>query len=112
MKIVDYLDITLDFNTGTHRPYIKPNGNPIYVHVESNHPPNIITNVPKSINTRLSKLSSNAEVFKETIPPYQEALEKSGHKYQLKYDPQATTSAKKHKKKGRQRQITYFNPPY
>ena len=38
-KIVDFLDVTLDLNKGTHEPYTKPSNTPLYVHNESNHPP-------------------------------------------------------------------------
>ena len=37
-KVVNFLDVTLDLNTGKHMPYMKPNNNPIYVHSLSNHP--------------------------------------------------------------------------
>ena len=32
IKIVNFLDITLDLNTMIHKPYNKPNDKPIYVH--------------------------------------------------------------------------------
>ena len=49
MKVVDYLDVTLDLMTGIHKSFIKPNTKPIYVHTTSNHPPSIIKNIPLSI---------------------------------------------------------------
>ena len=111
LRSVAFLDIHLDLDSETYRPFMKPNGQPIYVNSESNHPSKIIKNIPISVNTRLSKLSTNEEVIKDTIRPYQEALEKSGYEHQLKYDPQALTTAKtKSKKRGRK--ITNFNPPY
>ena len=30
-KVVDFLDVTLDLNSGLHKPYIKPNNNLLYV---------------------------------------------------------------------------------
>ena len=53
----------------------------------SNHPPNIINNIPESINTRISLISANEEIFNQSAPVYQEALEKSGYSYKLKYNP-------------------------
>ena len=41
-KVVNYLDVTLDLNTGKHYPFMKPGNVPSYVYVKSNHPPNII----------------------------------------------------------------------
>ena len=77
LKVVDFLDITLDLNADSYRPYLKQNNTLLYVNVSSNHPPNIIKNIPKSINKRLSTLSKSEEIFNEAIPPYKEALEKS-----------------------------------
>ena len=69
---------------------MKPNNTPLYVHKESNHPPNIIKNIPESINKRLSAISSNEAVFNEAAPKYQEALSKSGYnfKFQIKIQPE------------------------
>ena len=79
-KIIDFLDITMDLRTGVHKPFMKPN-TPLYVHNKSNHPPNIIKNIPESINRRLSNISSNEKIFKKAIPPYQDALKKSELKF-------------------------------
>ena len=85
--------------------------------MESNHPPNILTNIPESINNRLSSISSNENVFNETSPPYQEALNKSGYNYQLKFKetPSSNTknpSGNNRRNRSRKKQITWFNPPY
>ena len=37
LKTVNYLDITLDLNTGTYKPYRKPNDQTLYIHAQSNH---------------------------------------------------------------------------
>ena len=73
-KVVDFLDVTLDLNKGTYKPFIKPNNTPLYVHRESNHPPSIIRNIPAAINKRLNETSSNKEDFDEAAPIYQQAL--------------------------------------
>ena len=114
MKVVDFLDLTMDLTNGTYKPFTKPNNVPLYVHHNSNHPPSIIKNIPESINCRLSTISSNEEVFKNAIPPYQEALTKSGYKYDLKYNPptENDTSVGNRRNKKRQRNISWFNPPY
>ena len=87
MNSVNFLDINLNLDLDTFRPYMKPNGVPVYVHKESNHPRSILENIPQSINRRLSSISSNHEVFKAACPPYQAALEKSGYDFKLSYDP-------------------------
>ena len=55
-KVVNFLDVTLDLNTGKCKPYTKPLSTPLYVHGQSNHPPNIIRNIPEAINRRLSSI--------------------------------------------------------
>ena len=55
-KTVNFLDVTLDLTTERFKPYSKPATTPLYVHSRSNHPPNIIRNIPEAINNRLSEI--------------------------------------------------------
>ena len=71
VKIVNYLDVTLNLNDGSYRPYKKPNEETNYIHVNSDHPPSILKQLPKSIEKRLSSLSSSKEIFEETAPYYE-----------------------------------------
>ena len=41
-KCVDYLDITLDLRSSSHKPYMKPGNTPLYINYNSNHPPPIL----------------------------------------------------------------------
>ena len=114
IKSIDYLDITMDLRAGTYKPFMKPNNKPLYVHKQSNHPPNIIKNIPESINRRLSSISSNETIFNEAAPEYQQALKNSGYEYVLKYKskPQANNNGEtSNKKRNRKRNISWFNPP-
>ena len=79
MKIVNYLDATFNLNTGTTKPYRKPDDETNYINVDSNHPLTIIRQLPLSVEKRLSKLSSSEEIFNEAKGYYQEALQQSGH---------------------------------
>ena len=47
LKITNYLDITLNLNDGSYRPYRKPNEETNYVHINSDHPPSIIKEIPR-----------------------------------------------------------------
>jgi hypothetical protein len=94
-----------------YKPYSKPNNEHLYVHKESNHPPNIIKNIPEGINRRLSKISSNETIFNQASEEYQKALNKSGHNFKLKYDPPQNQQEKPNKT-NRKRNITWYNPPY
>ena len=76
VKIVNFLDVTFNLQTDTYQPYMKPNSKPVYVHKQSNHPPQILKNIPESVNRRLSSISSNKDVFDKASKPYQEALKK------------------------------------
>ena len=98
-KLVDFLDITLDLRTGVYKPYKKPTNNIAYIHKQSNHPPSTIKNLPKGINKRLSINSNNAQTFKEAIPPYIEALKKSGYNPNLQFDTEPTKKCNENKKK-------------
>ena len=110
LKIVNYLEVSLDLNTGTFKPYRKPNDETIYVNAESNHPPNIIKQLPISIERRLCKLSCNEEIFQEASKHYQEALNKSGHTHMLQYKANETNTSSSNKQ--RKRKIIWFNPPF
>lgn len=107
-KVIDFLDVTLNLNTGRYMPFTKPNNNPRYVHKESNHPPNIIKNIPLAINKRLADLSSDPEAFNNTKTVYQNALKESGYKHQLTYPYNIPTK----NKRSRTRKITWYNPPF
>ena len=109
LKVVNFLDVTLDLNTYTFKPYIKPNSSLKYVHRHSNHPPTILKNIPQAINDRLSKISSNEHLFNQSAPTFQTALQKSGYNHTLKFNAHPQTSTRNNR---RQRKITWYNPPY
>lgn len=109
-KVVNFLDVTLDLNKGNYKPYMKPNNKIVYVHRDSNHPPNIIKNIPLSINKRLSEISSDEAAFKETVSPYQEALQKNGYDHKLTFEKSNNTERKT--SKNRHKNVIWYNPPY
>ena len=109
-KSVDFLDINMNLDNGIFKPYMKPNDTPLYVHSKSNHPPNILKNIPLSVNKRLSNISANETVFEEAAKPYQEALDRSGYAHKLKFEsPNADQGTKKRQ---RSRKITWKNSPF
>ena len=85
MKTVNYLDVTLNLEKSTYRPYQKQNNQIKYINTESNQPPSIIKQFPISIESQLSSLSSSEEIFNDFVSPFQDALDKSGYKHKLKY---------------------------
>ena len=73
MKLVNYLDVTLNLNNWNYKPYHKPDNEILYIHKDSNHPLSILNQIPKSIEKRISTLSSNETIFNESKEIYQKA---------------------------------------
>ena len=94
-KIVNFLDITLDLETEEYKPYMKENDHPVYVDIQSNHPSQVLKNIPMAVKRRLSKITSNKEIFEKAKEPFKEALKRSGHKHTLEYTPAQDLSKKK-----------------
>ena len=105
----DFLDLTLDLTNGTYKPYRKPNDEPLYINLSSNHPPTIIRKLPESINRRINKLSSNKNTFYAAAPIYNGARQRSNFNTQLEYEPPNTNT---NTQRSRQRNVICFNPPY
>ena len=84
----------------------------MYVHTLSNHPPTIIKHIPESISKRVSTISSDKEVFRKAAPYFNAALGSSGYHEQLQYTPTKQEQVSNNKKRRRQRNTIWFNPPY
>ena len=97
-KVVDYLDVTFNLKDGTYKPYHKPDNKIPYINVQSNHPPNIIKQLPKTIEQRLSNNPSNETIFNEADPLYEKALSEAAHNVKLKCNPNKKTKQKKTEK--------------
>ena len=109
----DFLHVRLNLKDGTYEPYRKQNSNPLYIHKNSNHPPNIIRDIPKSISKRLSDISCNQEVFEKALPLYENALKHSAFDTSLQYVQKTSqTEDNTNNKRRRKRNITWFNPPH
>ena len=107
LKIVNYLDVTLNLNDGSYKPFHKEKNEILYINAKSNHPPSIIKQLPLAIENRLSKLSSSEILFNESANVYQQALNKSGYTHSLKYTPSTKSN-----KRSRNRKVIWFNQPY
>ena len=97
-KIVDFLDIKFNINNGTYRPYKTPNDLLSYINKSSNHPQQIINQLSKTINERLSRNSSNEKVFNSSKHQLGKALRHSGYTdFELKFNKTSTNQAKRHR---------------
>ena len=82
-KTVNFLYVTFNLCTRKYQPYNKPNDTPTYVNVDSNHPPDIIKALPKSISQRISTISSDKATFDNAAPSYNHVLSASVYKENL-----------------------------
>ena len=90
LNVVNFLDVTFDLNNAKHKPYRKPNDDPLYINRHSNHPPSITRQLPTAINKRIALLSSDEQTFKESTPIYQKALRHSNFDHELTYTQDAS----------------------
>lgn len=113
-ETVNFLDVKLNLKDASYRPYKKPNSTTLYIHKDSNHPPNVIQNIPEMINKRLINISSCKEMFDGSKDEYERALRTSGFDSKLEYTADKTTTRNitTRQKKRRQRKIIWYNPPY
>ena len=84
---MSFLDVTLGLTACKYNPYNKPGNIPLYINVKSNHPPNIIKNLPESISRHINKLSSYKSAFDNSKDLYNNALSSSSFKDQIKFNP-------------------------
>ena len=104
----NFLDITLNLPTESHKPCRKPNDQPLYIDKYSSHPRHIIKTLPNTISKRISELSTKKD-FEEAAPIYIEAMQLAKHDCQIKY---AKENQQTSKQKNRKRDIIWYNPPF
>ena len=111
LGIVDFLDVQFNLNNGTYQSYRKPDNTLVYINKKSNYPPVVLKQLPKSLTKRISDISSDENIFCNSIPIYSEALKKSGFNDKLTYSTKTAdcdTSEKKGRKKSYMVQSTIF----
>ena len=57
----------------------------MYINENSNHLPTVLQQSTKSVSKRISETAPNEQIFKESIPIYQEAMKKNGFHEKLQY---------------------------
>merc|ERR1712096_235557 len=67
-------------------------------------------NLPEMIEKRINRLSKSENIFKNSVSTYQNSLNDSNVKHELKYSENNNPQTKK--KANRPRKIIYFNPPF
>ena len=76
LRIFNFLDVQFNLNNGTCQPYRTPDNLPIYINKKSNHPPVVLKQQPKAIAKQISDISSDENIFCNSIPIYTKALKK------------------------------------
>ena len=105
LKSVDFLNVIVN---DIYKPYRKPSNRPLYITKHSNHPSNILEQLPKSIEKRITETSLNTDVFNRSIKIYNDALHESNFKETLQF----LINNYKNQKRKRKWNIIWFNPPY
>ena len=85
LKIVDFLDVTLNLNNGTFKLFSKNDSAPRYINISSNHPRSVLRQIPNAVNQRINRLSSSKKIFEENKGRYDDALKDSGFQGTLEY---------------------------
>ena len=67
IKSPDFLDVTFNLETESFKQFRKANNDPKCIDIDSNHPPQILRELPKSINKRLSENSPSKKMFGKSL---------------------------------------------
>ena len=105
MKAVNFLNITLNLTTGKYQTYNKPDSNPLYINILSNHPPSIIKNLPGNISKKINNLSVDKATFNKSKDLYNNTYVESGFKHNITFQKEQNTSTVTHNTKNRKRMI-------
>ena len=111
-KSVNFLDVEFDLVNEIYKPYRKPNNKLLHINKHSNHPPNILKQLQKSIEKRITETSSNIDVFNRSIKIYNDALYEISFKETLQFAIPAPQNNDENQKCKRKRNIIWFNPPH
>ena len=66
-------------------PFTKPNNDPWDINALSNHPKNIIKEIPNMIGKHISEIPCDVQEFEKAKGDYNKALEKSNFSEKIKY---------------------------
>ena len=103
----------MDLVNNTYQPYRKPNSETVYINKHSNHPPNILKELPKAVNKQITDISCNQDIFDAAKSTYEQALRNSGFIEELKYkNKDGEERTRNEDKRKRRRKIIWFNPPF
>ena len=113
LKTADFLDVSLDLVNNIYKPYRKPNGETVCINKHSNHPPNILKELPIAVNKQITHISCNQDIFDAAKSTYEQALRNSGFSEELKYkNKDGEEKTRNEEKRKRRWKIIWFIPPF
>ena len=83
LHVVDFLDIQFNLKTNCYKQYMKSNSVPVYINKNSNHPLQVLKELPKTTEKRISTISSSKEIFDNSKTIYKDILKKNGFQNKL-----------------------------
>ena len=131
LKIVN---ITLNLNNNSFKPFCKKNSAPTYINIDSNHPRLLLKQIPNAVNQRINRQYSCKRIFEESKIIYDEAFKNSVFQGWLEYVNPVNSSSNGRSNssgthalvkigdtnnnhtnrwgKNRNRRVIWFNPPF
>ena len=106
LKVVYFLDAELNSVNAIYQSYRKPNDNPTYININSNHPPSIKKQIPKSVSQKKFQIVIQTKKSLTTARTWSDALkkcEKPAFVSETSSDPYVNEKSR--------RKIIWFNPP-
>ena len=108
----DFLDVTFNLKTESYQPFRKPNKEPKYIDISYNHPLQVLKQLPKSIEKRLSEIWLTKEIFDHSKQLHEKVLQESGFKEKLCYQQNDANANSSRNNKKCQRKMIWLNPPF
>ena len=96
---VDNLDLSFNLYDNTYHLYRKENSEIIYINSNSNNPSAILKQIPKMIEDRLYRNSSNENLFNKIKKDYNDAIKLSCYNYEIKFKSEGEENKRSRKNK-------------
>lgn len=111
MQQKDYFYVTFNLSDWTYKLYPNLDNKNAYINVQSTYSPNIIKQLPKTVEQRLSNNSSIEIMFNKAAPLYEKALSEASCDVKFRYCPNKNTETKQKQKQNKKMNIIWLNLP-
>ena len=107
-----FLDVTFKLSNGTYYPYRKPNDHPLYINVESNHPPPPPPTSPSSYPTPSTVESQTFPATKKNSTKLRLPTTTPSNPVDTQQAFPTTNTDNDRPNRNRKRNIIWYNPPF